>query len=627
MCGIAGMITTSHLAEAVEIEKAIKSMLSIQAYRGPDDEGVWLTCSDGTCIGVGHRRLAIIDLSKAGYQPMVSACGKYVLAYNGEIYNYIELRKQLISKGIIFKTNTDTEVLFQALICFGEKAFEYLNGMWALVFIDLNKRIILFSRDRFGEKPLYYYQNRWGLYFASEIKAICEGSGDSFVPNATVVGRFLGQSLLNSQDDTFFEGIQRFPAASCSVGKLSGEHGIKLSPPKFFWSCPRVGAMDVQADDLAREVRDVFMNSVRIRLRSDVPVGVLLSGGLDSSAIAAAMVHCNPGSSLNILSAVSDDSKYNEAPYIDIVSKHLGQRVYKVRLNPRPEEAFASMNRAIWYNDEPVGSFSTVAHLLLMEKARDIGITVILSGQGGDELLCGYLKYYGFYLRALMGSLRFVKAGKVLLDILKRPSGYVSDFKLSDAKRYLPFVIQRDDERVFGEVLQNLNWRHDIGLGGGTVQERQSLDMERFSVPSLTHYEDRMSMACSREIRLPFLDHRMAELLIPLEPELKLNNGWTKWIFRKAMSGWLPKSIIWRSDKKGFSNPVSEWLRNEWRDRITAILSKKMRTEELGLINRKELQSLYLHYCKDKNPWLSEKDIFNPLSLELWARQYEKYLA
>ncbi len=627
MCGIAGIIRLSKQTEANEIKKSIRKMIDIQAHRGPFDEGEWITDIGNYCLAVGHCRLSIIDLSHAGHQPMVSSCGQYILTYNGELYNYLELRIELQKKGYSFHTNTDTEVVLQGLIHWGEKAFEHFNGMWALALIDLKKRKLLLSRDRFGEKPLYYYGNKNAFYFSSEIKAICEASRDSFVPNAAVVARFLGQSLLNAQDETFFKGINQVPAASYMVVSLSGSQSLELDAPKYYWSYLRSGLSNLKEDELVEEISSIFIDSVRIRLRSDVPVGVLLSGGLDSSAIASAMLQSNPGGKINILSVVSDDPKYDEQLYIDIMARHLGQEVHKIRLNPDPGDAFQLLNKAIWHNDEPVGGFSAVAHMLLMEKAKELGITVILSGQGGDELLCGYLKYQGFYLKSLLRSLRIMKFGKAFADILKPPSAYFSDFKLSDAKRYLPISLQRHPDEVFGEAFRNIHWVLDIGLGNGSLQERQALDMQRFSVPSLTHYEDRMSMAFSREMRLPFLDHRLAELLLPLEPELKLRSGWTKWIFRKSMSGLLPQSIAWRTDKKGFSNPAGEWLKGEWRESVREIFSEKMKTEELGLINRSKLQKLFLEYCEGKNRWLSEKDIFNPLSLEIWARQYQSHLA
>ena len=630
MCGIAGFVDSRSIYNHTQkLRVSLKEMLDIQAYRGPDGEGEWIRCLDNTWIALGHRRLSIIDLSDAANQPMVSTCGQYVLVYNGEVYNYLELRKELQNKGYLFHTNSDTEVVLQKLIECGEKAFESFNGMWSLALLDKKKRCLILSRDRFGEKPLYYYTKDNNIfYFASEIKAICKASKEKFYSNGKIVARFLGQSQINAQNETFFKGIMQVPAASYIVLTISDNCSVKMNAPKFYWHYPKTEANSFNNFELVEKLRENFIDSVRIRLRSDVPLGVLLSGGVDSSAIASAMYHINPDRQLNILSVISDDADYDEQPFIDIMANYLHQPVYKVKIKPDPKEAFRLLKEAIWFNDQPIGGFSAAAHMMLMKKAQEQKITVLLSGQGGDELLCGYLKYYGFYLQDLIRSRDFYKLGKVTIDILSNPSSNLfSDFKLSDAKRYLPSYLQPRVDRIFGEALRDENWLIDIGLGNGLLQDRQALDMQRFSVPSLTHYEDRMSMAFSREIRLPFLDHRLAELLLPLEPGLKLRKGWTKWIFRKAMTDMLPPRIAWRRDKKGFSNPEGKWLKREWRQDIEDILDGRMKSEELGLINKSELKKLYFKYCQSKNPWLSEKDIFNPLSLEIWARLYQNYLS
>lgn len=627
MCGIAGIIKRSSGNEPSVIESSLKAMLDIQAHRGPDDKGDWLGLIDDTWIAIGHRRLAVIDLSQAGHQPMLSPCGEYILVYNGELYNYLELREELEKKGCVFKSDSDTEVLLQSLIRWGEQAFDRFNGMWALALLNLEKRCLILSRDRFGEKPLYYYGHGDTFYFASEIKAICKASQECFEVNKTVAGRFLGQSLLEAQDETFFKGIKQVPAASYLVVNVLGDYPVKGDSPKYYWSYPEAKSREYNSVELIENIRDVFIDSVRIRLRSDVPVGVLLSGGIDSSAITSAMHQLNSGGQVNILSAVSDDADYDEQPFIDAMARYLNRSVHKIKLEPSPQEAFARLEKAIWVNDEPIGSFSAVAHMMLMEKARDLGITVILSGQGGDELLCGYLKYHGFYLRSLLMKRQFFDLMKVVCGVLKPPMSYLSDFRLSDAKRYLPAFIQPRPDKIFGPALQEVDWKVDIGHGSDPLQKRQALDMERFSVPALTHYEDRMSMLFAREIRLPFLDYRLAELLLPLEPEWKLHGGWTKWVFRQAMTGMLPPNIVWRRDKKGFSNPLVKWLKNEWRENIEELLASRMITEELGLINKTELKKLYLSYCEGRNPWLSEKDIFNPVGLEIWARQYRSYLS
>jgi len=602
-------------------------MIKVLEHRGPDGEGRWVGCTGDAQVALGHTRLAILDLTEAGNQPMISCLGRHVLIYNGEVYNYRELRAELEGQGIEFHTQCDTEVVLQSLIVWRDQAMCRFNGMWALAWLDLEAGTLLLSRDRFGIKPLYFYKGDKGLYFASEIKAILTGSGGRFPINVATVGRYIQQSLVDAQEQTFFEGIEALPAGYTMCVDLKGSAGLSSSM-RPYWVAPEHEMLVENTSQLIERVRTTFVDAVRLRLRSDVPVGVLLSGGLDSSSIAAAMqLVLGKDADLHILSAVSDDPRYDEQPFIDRMAAYLGCRIHKVPLRFGPEEAFQLLDTVTYFNDEPVGNFSHAAHYLLMQQAKQLGITVILSGQGGDELLCGYRKYLGFYIQALLREGKWLDALKVIISFVRQHT-VLSQFDLQEAKRYFPKALRPRTIDIRGPKLLQTDFLLDPGLGVGTITQRQFKDLYQFSVPSLVHYEDRMSMAFAREIRLPFLDYRLVSILLPIPPEYKLRDGWTKWIFRKAMEDYLPKEITWRKDKQSFTIPQGEWIKNELREHFDALLSGDMLTAAYGLVDQKALQHLYLQFCKqppNKGP-ISFKEILVPISLEIWARRFESHL-
>lgn len=602
-------------------------MLGVQFHRGPDGSGKWLGKVGDTQIALGNNRLAILDLSEAGNQPMVSPSGRHVLVYNGELYNYRELRAELKNMGVEFRSECDTEVVFHALRVWGEAAIPRFNGMWALAWFDQESGGLLFSRDRFGIKPLYFYLGSEGLFFASEIKAILAGTQERFAINAPVVGRYLEQSLLDAQEKTFFAGIESVPPAHNMFLDLR-PHASLVPSTKPYWKFPEEESFQGSINQRIEEVRETFLDSVRLRLRSDVPVGVLLSGGIGSSSIAAAMHKIlGKDADLHMISAVCDDPRFDEQPFIDRMTTFLGCATHKVPLRLQAEEAFQFLEKITYFNEEPLGSFSNVAHYLLMKKAEELGVTVILSGQGDDELLCGYRKYLGFYLQSLVQRGSVPQSLKVFSGFLMRRT-VLSQFSFQEAKRYLPRAWFPREINIRGPLLQQNEFFMDLGLGVDGVVGRQISDLSRFSIPALLHFEDRISMACSREIRLPFLDYRLVDLLLPLPPTWKLRNGWTKWVFRKAIEDWLPPEITWRKDKKGFDNPQSEWLKGGFKEQIDEFLKGELLIATQGFVDPKALQRRFEAYCKQPNAkgsiWF--KDIFNSIALEFWMRRFQSNL-
>jgi asparagine synthase (glutamine-hydrolysing) len=624
MCGIAGLLTT---VLDPSIGDRLNRMVCVQVHRGPDDQGVWFEQIGGIQVGLGNTRLAILDLTADGHQPFVSPCGRYVLVYNGEIYNYLELRAELASLGYRFRSRCDTEVLLYVLMRWGTDGLHRLNGMWGLAWLDRLLGEVVLARDRLGVKPLYYHSGRDTILFASEIKAILTGSQHRFPVNTTAVLRFLEQSLRDAQPETFFGGIDALPAGHFARINLRTAGPLQIEVQRY-WDVPRELPVVLGERETIQAVRELFLDAVRLRLRSDVPVGVLLSGGLDSSSIAAAVHHFRgSGADLHLFSAVSGDPRTDELPFIDRMAAHLGQQAHKVLIRPNPRELLRLLHVTTYFNDEPLGGFGYVAHYLLMCRAKELGVTVLLNGQGGDELLCGYLKYVGFYIQHLVMTGRAPAAARVLAEFAWRRT-VLPQVRLSDAKRYLPPALRGFTLDIRGPRLAHHAGLADIGLGSGGVLGRQVEDLYRFSVPPLLHTEDRMSMAASREMRVPFLDYRLVSLLLPLAPELKLRDGWTKWVMRKAMEPYLPPEISWRRDKRHFAVPEDAWLKNDLRLDVEEFLADDLLSVQFGLVDGQRLRAAYTRYCREPvvGGRIAFADVFNPLALEVWLREFRSFL-
>jgi len=577
-------------------------------------------------LAFSHQRLAIIDLRDTALQPMHDEDGSAIV-FNGEIYNYLELRAELAALGERFRTDSDTEVLLAALRVWGREALTRLNGMWAFAWYHRPSGRLLLSRDRIGIKPLYITNLREGLSFASEIKTLLALSDSKHDLLAPSVSAYLDQSLLDASEYTMFSGIRALPAGSSLQFDL--RTAVKTVEPIAYWSPPAFdeALLSSPIEEIAERVRELFTDAVRLRLRSDVPVGILLSGGVDSSAITATAGHLlGPIANLHLLTAGSDDVT-DESAFASLVAADLGRKVERIDLAFTPARAMELLRRTTWHNDEPVGSFTSVAHFLLMAAAAERGVKVILSGQGADEILCGYRKYLGFYVQQLLREGRLARAGATVASFAMNRS-VVTQFSLAEGRRYLPkrFLPERPDVR--GPALAAVMGT-ELGLSrDSTVQMRQVLDITKLSVPQLLHYEDRMSMAWGREVRLPFLDHRLVELLVPLATDLKLRRGWTKWIFRHAMDGLVPKRALWRRDKRGFDNPGEQWLKNELHGELMALFSKDALIFRYGLVDRQALLRTYEAFRRQPRDggalWF--KDVFNPLALELWLQAFEPYL-
>ena len=618
MCGLFGVVCPAAIFE--DMRSRITRAKAMQHHRGPDMQGeVILRVGRDRLVYLAHQRLSILDLTEAGRQPMTDAEQGSWLAYNGEVYNYAQLARSMRFSP---EGGSDTEVILESFRRNGvASALPEFNGMWALAWVSMREQALYLSRDRAGVKPLYWARSDGNLYFASEIKTLLVLIGKRHRLNPQVVGEYLVQSLQDTDTATFFLGVEAFPAGSFARIRLD-EPTLEVSPQSFWDPFETAEHRGREADYIVR-VRDTVSDAVRLRLRSDVPVGVLLSGGVDSSIISAC-VHRSIGvgsPQVAALSAVSPGQPGDESAYIDRVAAHLGISPIKVETGWRATEAIDLLHKVTWMNDAPLGSFSNVAFYLLMQRAHEAGIKVVLSGQGADELFCGYRKYLAFYLQAL------VRAGRIGAAVTTglafwRNGTVLGQFNLTEAKRYLARG-QRSD--ALGEALRGSFVPKELGLSSKGLAWRQWLDYRKFSVPYLTHYEDRASMAFAREVRLPFLDYRLVELMLSAPEETKLRSGWTKFVLRKAFSDLLPSEIVWRRDKQGFSMPQEDWLRGELKCTWLDTLKRDAGIFSLGLVDHDALHRKFDRFCaRSGHVWYRE--IFAPLALEIWLQSFGEWI-
>jgi asparagine synthase (glutamine-hydrolysing) len=603
MCGIFGVVSLNNKFNCKDKIK-FDSSLDVSSHRGPDGYGA--KCYnyelkneniENFNIYLGHRRLAIIDLSDEAGQPFET--DKFTIIYNGEIFNYIELKKELEIKGYSFKTNSDTEVIIKIYEEYGVKGFSQFNGMWAFILYDKIKNIIVVSRDRFSIKPLHYYINNTTYYFASEIKQLLP-IVDNLEINMKLMFNFIDRSVTDYNDETFIKNIKRIPAKSNLIINLN----TKETKFEKYWDYELYSISG--NTNIFEEFYQLFYDSIKLRLRSDVEVGALLSGGLDSSAISviADKIFQN---NLKTFSVVSQNKKYSEEPFIDILIKK--NKLKNEKLYITNNEVLNQLNNVIYQQDEPFGSFSILAQNLIFNKIKDKNIKVVLSGQGGDEVLLGYLKYYFFYLKDLLKKKNIISFTKELLgSIINRT--VIFQFNLSLAGRYLKNTKNKD--------FLLLNYEPEKTWEFKEINERQILDLDNYSVPNMARFEDRNSMQYSIETRLPFLDHRLVNFLLAVSTDYKIKNGWSKYLLRESITE-LPKEIKYRRDKRSFLIPEVYWLKTDMKEVIFKNFKNSF-LSDIGVINKDKFLKFYERFLNgDKGIFYS--DISRVLIAELWAKK------
>jgi asparagine synthase (glutamine-hydrolysing) len=579
MCGIAGFSWRD--------ERLVARMAQAIAHRGPDQCGTYTDES----ISLGHRRLSIIDLSEHGRQPMSNEDGSVWVTYNGEIYNFQELRVMLEAKGHLFRSRTDTEVIVHAYEEYGPDCVQRFNGMFAFALWDSNRRELILARDRLGIKPLYYYLKNGNIVFASEIKAILQVPHLEREVNPQALYDYLGYEFVPAPH-TIFRHIYKLPPG----------HYLRYRAGKVevsqYWD------VRFQSEAHARgyyeeRMRELLTESVRKHLISDVPLGVFLSGGLDSSAVVALMSRCGV-KPIQTFSLGYDDPSFSELNYARIIAQRFQTQHRELIIDPITPEL---IEEAVWYLDEPMTDLSTIPFYLICKKARE-HVTVCLSGEGGDEVLVGYDRFkaskaHSYYAllpqwlrRGVIGPLVSVLPDqpqkKGPLNILKR---FIQGGLLPDEAGHMRWqyfgMPERDGELFAKDFLAEILTDPFAPIRGHVTRcnSRHRLDREiyvdlRFTMPdSVLMKVDKMSMAHALEVRVPFLDYQFVEFCATIPGDLKLKGFTTKAIFRSAMREILPDVILQRG-KQGYSLPIKNWLRQELREYTTELLTSSPLIQE-----------------------------------------------
>lgn len=557
MCGILGWLGQ----HAPDDENRFGAALDLLAHRGPDDRGVM------TELGVllGHRRLSILDLTAAGHQPMTEPLSNATIVFNGEIYNHIELRTELENIGHQFIGHSDTEVLLHALNEWGEQALSRLNGMWSFAYWQPEKQQLLLARDRFGVKPLYYRQGAEGLAFSSEPKALIALFPEHRAVSEQTLLDFLSNNVLYARGESFYEGIHVMPPAHYAIYDASTK---KLCLSRY-WDYPQSADVTLSAEEAVRQFDELFTDAVRLRLRSDVPVGLTLSGGLDSTGVLAAATPYSV-KSLICFTSIYGDGELGELSWAKIATDAVHAPLIPV---VAPQESWlTTLSKVAWHMDGPGYSPAVYPLWHLMQHARAEGVTVLLEGQGADEALAGYPQY------AILELLNYLtgksRERRSLLGMIKRIRALSGTFSLLWTMAWLarelsPSLLRWRRQWVgFQSIVRKgvkLPEPLEVyaGESGDRVRRRLLADHSLNILPGLLHYGDAISMAHGVEARNPFLDYRLVEWMFRLPTGLRFNNNETKWVLREYLRTHGEQAIGNRQDKKGYPTPVGKWLASE----------------------------------------------------------------
>lgn len=605
MCGIAGIVTAP---ERPLTREGVASLIAAIRHRGPDGDGVHV---DG-CVGLAHRRLAIIDLTPDGAQPMHWGDGRYTLTFNGEIYNYIEIREELKALGVEFHTHSDSEVILAAYATWGESCVRRFNGMWAFVIHDRVRNVLFGSRDRFGVKPFYYIQEPGRFAFASEIRQLLP-----LLPAARVnvprLTDFILTSFSDHTNETYFRDVQKLPASHNFIFDLPSR---KLTISRYYEVRLNDALRSATPQESVQAYGDIFRDAVRLRLRSDVKVGTCLSGGLDSSSVAAVAARLHAQETRDpfaAITAVSEQASNDESMFARQVVEHSGLLWLPVK--PTYDDFVQTLPAVVSAQEEPYAGPSISMQYFVMQQARANGVTVLLDGQGGDETLLGYEKYYAAYYAALfrrqgllatVGGLRRAGRNNAKMNLMNSLKYLVGG--LSSPARYWFYCWRHRYLRDPGPLPGFLTAFAREALNEYGLQK---LEIESTNLPILLRYEDKNSMAHSIETRLPFLDYRALETALSIPTEYKIRDGWTKWVLREAMKDELPESITWRRNKFGFEAPEAIWLRQHLPEMQRVVAESPLLA---ALTHRNKMLEMY--------PRLDLRSRWRLYSVALWERTF-----
>lgn len=570
MCGIVGVIQLGQMP----CDTKVSSALTMLHHRGPDHSAQLLHQEHGVCTCLGFTRLSIIDLAERANQPMVSPDGNLALVFNGEIYNYRELRQDLTKAGWVFHSQSDTEVLLAAWSVWREMCLSRLIGMFAFAVHDRKERTITCVRDAFGIKPFFYSLSKEGFYFASELPALLQLKPGRPAANLQRSYDYLVHGDYDSSGSTFVDGVMQLQPGC--VLRVSAEPEINGACRK--WWEPRVEPVSsLSFSEAADAVRNAFMDNIRLHLRSDVPLGAALSGGIDSSAVVCAMRKVEPEFPIQTFSFVARGYAISEESWVDMVNGHVSAHAHKVVASE--EDLLRDLDNMIRAQGEPFGSTSVYAQYRVFQLAKVAGVTVTLDGQGADELLAGYSGYPGYRLLSLLSEQQYAEAFQFArrwkrwpgrsykLAILELGRALFSDgmyagMRKAAGRDFIPSWLKAE---LFTESGVKFNERRKIRAPehrGRRVVEELAYSLQNRGLPALLRHEDRNAMHFSVESRVPFLTTAFCELLFSL-PECYLisNEGETKSVFRAAMRGIVPDEILDRRDKIGFATPEHQWFK------------------------------------------------------------------
>jgi asparagine synthase (glutamine-hydrolysing) len=563
-----------------------KANIDIVSHRGPDGEGWEVFDTRRGPLALGHRRLAIIDLSDAGHQPMSYEGGRYWLVFNGEIYNYVELKRELESLGRIFASHSDSEVLLAAYAQWGEAALHRFMGMFAFLIWDARDQRLFAARDRFGIKPLYLVSGPQGIAFGSEIKQLLSLPGLTRRMNISRIRDFLASGISEHTSQTMFADVQQLRGGECVTLDLAGWKPGDAPCVRRWYQVLKAGGLDLSERDAGTKFRELLTESVRMHLRSDVPVGSCLSGGLDSSSIVCLMDRLlgqgRADALINTISACYREKEVDERPFMEAVVNATHSDPHYVY--PSVDDAFAQAEKITWHQDEPYGSTSIFAQWSVFAAAKAAGVKVMLDGQGADEQLAGYHGGFHYYAADLIRRQRWLVLARMMaqrkeyhgLSYLDQLRGLSIPFLpkrfLGRGKKLLgqpdwlgsnAFRSIGDNSGAFETALSELNLGHIKSIGELCVAMTHGSNLTM-----LLHWEDRNSMAYGIEARVPFLDHRLVEFSIALGDAHKIVHGDTKRVLRRAMVDTLPPSVLNRRDKLGFATPEQTWFRGKLRTAV-----------------------------------------------------------
>jgi asparagine synthase (glutamine-hydrolysing) len=560
MCGIAGLVSKN---SQLVFKERIQVATNCLRHRGPEAEGIWI--NDERTVSLGHLRLSIIDLSKEAAQPM-QYLSRYCIVHNGEVYNYVEIRDQLSKKGYQFQSQSDTEVIVAAYDAWGTDCLQQFDGMFAFAIWDQKEKKLFAARDRLGEKPFFFFYDEEQLLFASEMKSLWS-MGVKKEVKAAMLYNFLTIGYTSNPSDpqeTFYQNIYKLPAASFLTYSFSD---LQLQIEKYWQVYTEVKPIEEQA--AVEQFKNLFSQSIKRRLRSDVSIGTSLSGGLDSSSIVAFCdQHLTDHYSHKCFTASFAGFEKDELIYAKAVARKFNLEHYVVGTDAA--EIVKLMDEVMRHQEEPVISGSILVQYKVFQLAKQNGVTVLLDGQGADEVLGGYYKYYKWYWQELYRAkkLKTSKELKAARDLgITEPFGLknkiaalVPEFSagiLQTRKSKKAFSHpDLDREFAFSNKKEfNYSVPASFDLNGALYYNTFVNGLEE-----LLRFADRNSMAHAVEVRLPFIDHSLVEYLFSLPPEFKIHKGWTKWLLRKSAEDFLPGEIIWRKDKVGFEPPQKIWM-------------------------------------------------------------------